>query len=372
MIVHGGVVARGTTRLFVRADASGEHVFACDLEFTATTPVTVVVPIPVAPGGHVSFLDLQHVPTLFDDLEEHFALPRRRHDDQGDDDDDDAVVARDRSGVFTARLVPSLADLDDEFRGAVKDHVDDAFAVFRFHGSAPPFGFRFLPRDGALFFPTRHASDGVVDAAVVFDHALYLQGLPLQTGWHKSRKKTQARTAPQLSELVDDNQWLRRRRITGPHENVDVWVALAQPTQEPRPVPALSFIEQMGLDVLSVSDNDLWGLDDEDDSPETVFMGLERRLVDPRSRIAAAEELLAPDFEEIGASGVHYDRAATLSAMKAQPTSLSTSITELATAALSEELTLVTFRTQNSRRSSLWKKTPAGWRLRFHQGTPLR
>ncbi len=372
MIISGALQLRGPTRLFVRRETSGEHIFCCDLDVFAPirgdARAVVAVPVPLLPGSHVSLLDLAATPLLFDELEEHFELPRRRHDDFSDDDDDS--LPRERGGPCHVSLAVGRSDLPPALQDCVDVSDDRAFVVVSFAGSPPPFGFRFLPKDDALFFPTQQWTNGKRDAAAVFDHVFYVQGLPLQTGWHKSRKKTQARTAPALAEFVDDNQWIRRRRIHGPHENVDVWVALAQPTLEPRPVPALSFVEQMGLDVLSVSDNDLWGLDDEDDSPDALFLALERRLVDPRSRLRAAEELLAPDFTEIGTSGTRYDRAATLSAMEALPPT-TTTISELVTSPLSDELTLVTFRTADSRRSSVWQRMPNGFRLRFHQGTRL-
>ena len=376
MIVVGALRRRGPTRYFLRHDKGGEHVVVIDLDVVVEgdATVAVVVPVPLAHGSHVSFLELGRVPQLFDELEEHFALPRRRHDDAAFDDDDEPPP-RPRSGAFNARLCVSRDDLDADVGACVDDRFDDdrfdgdAFAVFRFSGVPPPFGLRFLPRDAALCFPTRRNDNGVVAAAADFDDVLYLQGLPLQTGWHKSRKKTQARTHPALVEFVDDNEWVRRRRIRGPHENVDVRVALAQPTNEPRPVPALSFIEQLGERVFGVSDGDLWGLDDDDDTPETLFTGLERRLLEPRSRLAAAEEFLAADFVEIGASGARYDRASTLAALATAPPPTSTALYELTTTALSDDVVLVLYRTKDSRRSSLWQRTPDGWRLRFHHGT---
>lgn len=380
MIVHGVLSARRTTRIFARATEGGECLVVFDFDFSCASPVTVVVPLPLLPGGHVSFVDLGKVPALFDDLDEHFALPRRRHDD---DDDEVVVVPRvERAGGVVSNLAASFADLDDVLQRGLDGHDDDAFAVFRFaagSGHPPPLGLRYLARDGALHFPTRQVSDGAANDVVTFDHVLYVQGLPLATGWHKSRKKTDARTAPQLIDIVADGSWLRRRRIVGPHVNEDVVVGLALPTLSPRPAlvdPLLdsAFIERLGAQIFAVTDNDDWGLDDEDDSLDAVFNGLEHRLLDPRSQLAAARGLLAPDYQELSAAGLLGRAEAPLALERedARPASdrHAARVLDLRASPLNDNLVLVTWATANSRRSSLWTKSPAGWRLRFHHRTP--
>jgi hypothetical protein len=92
------------------------------------------------------------------------------------------------------------------------------------------------------------------------------------------------------------------------------------------------------------------------------------------------EQLLHPDFHEVGRSGRPYDRATIvryLSSLDVRPHVVSDAF---ALAELGEGVTLLTFRsaqvqddgtrTTHTHRSSLWLKTDTGWRLRYHQGTP--
>ncbi|MGY1712758.1 DUF4440 domain-containing protein [Geodermatophilus sp. SYSU D00758] len=102
---------------------------------------------------------------------------------------------------------------------------------------------------------------------------------------------------------------------------------------------------------------------------------LERLLLRPdaradRQRVAA---LLHPDFREFGASGRVWDREAIVRALAADPAVQGTA-EAFEAVRLAEDVVLLTYRVTGDRgslRSSLWVRDgAAGWRLRFHQGTP--
>jgi len=92
------------------------------------------------------------------------------------------------------------------------------------------------------------------------------------------------------------------------------------------------------------------------------------------------ERLLHSEFEEIGRSGRRYDRAEMVRGLLEggeMPQVVSSNYTAIllteGAALLSYDSALVDHGGKpyrKSRRSSLWLKSPDGWRLRFHQGTP--
>ncbi|WP_308468673.1 ribonuclease HI family protein [Rathayibacter soli] len=104
---------------------------------------------------------------------------------------------------------------------------------------------------------------------------------------------------------------------------------------------------------------------------------LERRLLDPLVRADAAEvaRLLHPQFEEIGASGRHYDRDTVLQILESDPRTSAT-VEDVTTDAIADGVILLTYRSETNAgarlRSSLWVRQGSHWRLRFHQGTPER
>ena len=92
------------------------------------------------------------------------------------------------------------------------------------------------------------------------------------------------------------------------------------------------------------------------------------------------EQLLHPEFHEVGRSGRRYDRdtiVAYLAAPQAQPPVVSDSFS---VSALAPGVALLTYRSahvqagnmprNHTLRSSVWVRTSAGWQLRYHQGTP--
>ncbi len=108
---------------------------------------------------------------------------------------------------------------------------------------------------------------------------------------------------------------------------------------------------------------------------------LEESLWDDESRFDRVhlDAVLHPDFLEFGQSGRTWDRAATL-AVEPEPIG-ATPLQEFDVDLVSTDVALVTYQVtdqfgpggseRHTRRSSLWLRTPEGWRLRFHQGTPI-
>ncbi|GAA4154421.1 ribonuclease HI family protein [Gryllotalpicola daejeonensis] len=143
--------------------------------------------------------------------------------------------------------------------------------------------------------------------------------------------------------------------------------ALTPPAPEPAaaepaaPEPALFDVEPLASDAAT----------DED-----TVVRLERSLLTAEVRADASRlaELLHPEFEEIGASGRLWDRDTTIQALTSAPAQAAELTTVLGVSRVASDALLLVFETSGprglARRSSLWVRTPSGWRLRFHQGTP--
>lgn len=107
---------------------------------------------------------------------------------------------------------------------------------------------------------------------------------------------------------------------------------------------------------------------------ETV-VALERELQTPttRSNPARLDELLAPNFVEIGASGKRWTKDSILN-MLAEDDDLVITMTNVEARALTEDVIQILWESEmggnRAKRSSLWQRFPAGWQLVFHQGTP--
>ncbi|WP_097867336.1 nuclear transport factor 2 family protein [Streptomyces sp. rh34] len=105
----------------------------------------------------------------------------------------------------------------------------------------------------------------------------------------------------------------------------------------------------------------------------------ELRLLDPVVRASAEllASLLHPEFREIGTSGRLWTRARIIASLTAddapRPGPLTAS--RMRGTQLCADLVHLTFDTESkgvrSHRSSLWRLTPEGWRLYFHQATPF-
>ena len=114
-----------------------------------------------------------------------------------------------------------------------------------------------------------------------------------------------------------------------------------------------------------------------------LFRELEERLLGPDTRRSAklTAELLDEDFIEIGRSGATYDRQQVLDLLATEPL-MERHLTDLSVRALSDTVTLVTYRSTrrdpisgqewHSLRSSVWRLSDGRWRMTFHQGTATR
>jgi hypothetical protein len=108
---------------------------------------------------------------------------------------------------------------------------------------------------------------------------------------------------------------------------------------------------------------------------------VELHLGATRANRTRMDALLHADFIEFGRSGTLWTREATLAEFAdggaSAPRILADSFT---LRRLSDELALLTYRSSHvdgqgrrerfTWRTSLWQRGPAGWQLRFHQGTP--
>lgn len=104
-------------------------------------------------------------------------------------------------------------------------------------------------------------------------------------------------------------------------------------------------------------------------------VALERELLSPAVRADAGRlaVLLDPEFEEFGTSGRMWTRDAVIASLAEEPAA-EPSMEVLNVDVLDDRTALLTYRTSSRTgsqlRSSLWRRTGAQWRVRFHQGTP--
>ena len=112
---------------------------------------------------------------------------------------------------------------------------------------------------------------------------------------------------------------------------------------------------------------------------ELQALEVELHHPDVRCSRERLEQLLHPDFYEVGRSGRTYNRATVIDHLAVQE---SQPIMESGAFALSEPapgVALLTYRSafadqerglyHHALRSSLWVKTSSGWQMRYHQGT---
>ena len=104
----------------------------------------------------------------------------------------------------------------------------------------------------------------------------------------------------------------------------------------------------------------------------------EEALLSPQVRGDAAriEALLAPDFSEIGQSGVHWSRRSVVEALVAEsPAPPSTIMRDRAAREIAPDVVLVSYRLsfagKQSLRSALWRRAGETVQCFFHQGTPI-
>ena len=99
---------------------------------------------------------------------------------------------------------------------------------------------------------------------------------------------------------------------------------------------------------------------------------LENRLLTTAVRSSAdvLDGLIADQFVEFGSSGRLYSKRDVIAQMVRAP-SVTVNIADFRVLAVSPDVTLATYRTDKSLRSSLWRREGERWRIVFHQGTPI-
>lgn len=115
------------------------------------------------------------------------------------------------------------------------------------------------------------------------------------------------------------------------------------------------------------------------DDEVAVVIERELALLTPEVRVSSdqLEELLDPDFAEIGKSGRLWTRAEMIAALVADTDSQKHSVdySDMSGRTVGPGLVLLTYVTQvegqRTRRSSLWRQSMKGWRVLHHQGTPI-
>ncbi len=116
---------------------------------------------------------------------------------------------------------------------------------------------------------------------------------------------------------------------------------------------------------------------------QATLRALEIELHHPGAACTAQrlEQLLHPEFHEVGRSGLPYDRATVLRYLAHRPAVPPVQSHGFAVSRLGPDVALLTYRSTEHRdglgappvhtwRSSLWVRSAAGWQLRYHQGTP--
>ena len=116
------------------------------------------------------------------------------------------------------------------------------------------------------------------------------------------------------------------------------------------------------------------------ETEEDAVIAAEIRLLDPniRTNLAAVEQLLDPEFREIGRSGRLWTRTEMIAALSEPEMSAGLEgvrPTDLAVQRIEKSTYLLTYRVETDegvrRRSSLWRIDAGQPRLVFHQGTPV-
>ena len=112
-----------------------------------------------------------------------------------------------------------------------------------------------------------------------------------------------------------------------------------------------------------------------------LIQGLEVELHHPGVRCdrERLEQLLHPEFHEVGRSGRKYSRETIVEYMSSQAAQPAVVSEAFALSELGPGVVLLTYRSahveagevlaHHTHRSSIWVETTVGWQLRYHQGT---
>ncbi|MGD8567628.1 MAG: DUF4440 domain-containing protein [Gammaproteobacteria bacterium] len=116
---------------------------------------------------------------------------------------------------------------------------------------------------------------------------------------------------------------------------------------------------------------------------EARIKALEEKLLhsDVRKNPQLLDELVAPEFEEIGSNGKVTSREQVIDWLLTKEQDVRWSLTEFRIRQLSPDMVLAIYRARKndivndsykgSIRSSLWKRTGERWQIVFHQGTKV-
>jgi hypothetical protein len=88
-----------------------------------------------------------------------------------------------------------------------------------------------------------------------------------------------------------------------------------------------------------------------------------------RTSSSAVSKLLADDFVEFGSSGRVFNKPSIINSLKSEKEDLKIKVTDFKAEYLAENIVLVTYRSNTSLRSSIWKLINGQWQMIFHQGT---
>lgn len=116
---------------------------------------------------------------------------------------------------------------------------------------------------------------------------------------------------------------------------------------------------------------------------KNTIYDLETSLLKPevRSSFDQLNILLADDFKEFGSSGLVYTKQNVLERLPSNTDKVVYVVNDFEIKNLSEEVVMAHFKTDrvindtekvSSLRTSLWRKEAKGWRMFFHQGTPIK
>lgn len=213
----------------------------------------------------------------------------------------------------------------------------------------------------------RKAAGGVVRFDWVRGHA----GHPLNE--EADRLANGAATAFQRGAVPDPGPGFSGAGSTGPGSSGGTRAPAAADASAPAvsapapsaPAPAAASTTSVGL----FDDLDGFLADDPD---EATVVRLERELLSDRVRAdpASVAAILHPEWEEIGASGRRWSRDELLAEIA--PLASPVELELLATHRVSDDAQLLVWRSvgeSSALRSSLWVRSGATWRQRFHQGT---
>lgn len=244
-IFSSQVQSVGATRIFVADLGRGVHATAYQMDFLASEPVAMILPVPVLKGTGdeaLAFVSLGGYVRFFNDLDRCFPEPEAwRKGSYGLSAPILAsILAVHEVGDFEASYVPSIADfprLDPRFRlpesawETLPDYHDFGFAVFQLRPGPKlrrvhPIAYRYpAERPEALFFPTVHVHDGGgAEPEALFAHNLYAQGpWPVKgLGWEVGVQPGRVMDPARSQGLIAPDVPVQRAQLYGFYPNADI------------------------------------------------------------------------------------------------------------------------------------------------------